>query len=117
MDGITDSMDTSLSRLQEIVKDREAWCAAVRGAAELDMTERLNNNWLTLNLQYVSHLFLPPLFLSSNPAPSSSPHGTSPLITSCRPKCGSPLVQEWVRHVITWPHHMAPSEHGHVMGM
>ena len=65
LDGITDSMDMSLSKLQEIVKDREAWCAAVHGVAELDMTERLNNNWLTLNLQYVSHLFLPPLPIPS----------------------------------------------------
>ena len=65
LDGITDSTDISLSKFWEIVKDREAWCAAVHGVAELDMTERLNNNWLTLNLQYVSHLFLPPLPIPS----------------------------------------------------
>ena len=39
LDGITDFGDLSLSRLQEIVEDREAWCAAVRGVAETEMSQ------------------------------------------------------------------------------
>ena len=63
LDGIPDSVDMSLSKLWEIVKDSETWCAAIHGGhKESDMTEQLDNNnpnSVTASLSFPGHLSLP----------------------------------------------------------
>ena len=54
LDGITDTMDMNLGKLQEMVRDREAWCAAVRGLTESDRSGQLKNNNKNVHSHFLS---------------------------------------------------------------
>ena len=56
--GITNSMNMTLSKLQEIVKDREAWSAAVHAITELDMTWQLNNKKIGINKVLIFYILI-----------------------------------------------------------
>ena len=70
MDGVTHSMGMSLSRLQEMVKDKEAWRAAVHGSKELDVTEQLSSNSECIHTYSFSYSF--PLWSLSQDTKCSS---------------------------------------------
>ena len=72
LDSITDSMDISLSKLLEMMKDREAWQAAVYGVKELDATWQLNKSNVSSESVMLSNCLIlcPPLLLSPSIFPS-----------------------------------------------
>ena len=58
LDSITDSMDMNLSKPQEVVKDREAWCGSPQARKESDTTQRLSNNEGVLKESWCVHSWL-----------------------------------------------------------
>ena len=109
LDGITDSMDMSLIKLQEMVKDREAWHAAVHVCKELDIIEWMNNNKSQPSENMLVWANKPPLIPTSYKSTYSSSrttaqeHGIPMGLGSWRIfRCPAPPLPHWSAYHIPW---------------
>ena len=92
MDGITDSMDMSLSKLQELVMDREVWCASVHGVAKQIPWE---NIWRTYNQEIIS---IQSIFKKKNFSKSIKKKSNNPT-----EKCAKVMNKHFIQEE-TWTH-------------